>query len=455
MEAVNVKLGSKVKKDDVLAALQMTSLNAGIIQAQADLAAAEEDLDTLMNSTTPQAQALKALQDARTALDNYNYNFPATQAKAQADLLTAQTNLTTMTNRRTALNYARASQGDIDAAQASYNLAQKAVEDAQKNYNRVDHLRPTDPLRSLAQVRLADAEKKRDAALATLNWYVGKPTKDDMAKADANVGLAMATLAQAQDAWNLVKDGPDLTQLAILKAQITDAQRKYDQVKDGPSATAIQSAQARIMADQATLNVARLTAPFDGTITEVDVMAGDLVTPGELAFQIDDISSQYVDLEVSEVDIDKVKVGQTVDLTFDAVQEKEYAGVVDQIGLVSKVNAGAVNYLVTVKLTDPDGDILQGMTASASIVVGEKQAVLLVPSIAIRIENNQSVIDVLRGGKVTTVVIQTGLASNTQTEIVSGDVTAGDEAVINQAANTLLFERPGGGGGSFGGGGNQ
>lgn len=454
VRAVNVKLGSAVKANDVLAALEMASLNASIIQAQADLASAQDALDTLQKSTTPQAQALKAVQDAQTALDSYNYNFPATQAKAQADLLTAQTNLTTMTNRRTAMNYARASQGDIDAADASYNLAQKAVDDAQKAFNRVDELKPTDPLRAAAQVRLADAEKKRDAALSTLNWYLGKPTKDDIAKADANVGQAKATLAQAQDAWNLVKDGPDATQLAILKAQLDDAERRYEQVKDGPSATDLQTAQTRIVADQATLGMAQLTAPFNGVITEVDVMAGDLVNPGELAFQIDDMSKQYVDLEVSEVDINKVKVGQQVDLTFDAVTSKQYVGKVDQIGLVSKVNAGAVNYLVTVLLTDPDANIRQGMTGSASIVVGEKQDVLLVPTIAIRIENNQSLLDVRRNGQISTVVIQTGLASDSQTEIVSGDVRAGDEAVINQAVNSLLSGRPSGGG-TFGGGGNQ
>ena len=384
VKAVNVKLGSVVKRDDMLAALDLTSLNASIIQAQADLAVAQNALDTLMNSTTPQAQALKAVQDAQTALDSYNYNFPATQAKTHADLLTAQTNLTTMSNRRAALGYARASQGDIDAAGASYNLAQKAVDDAQKVYNKLSNLPATDPFRSAALVKLSDAEKKRDAALTTLNWYMGKPNNDDIAKADANLGQAMAALAQAQDAWNLVKNGPDAVQLAILKAQLADAQRKYDQVKNGPSDTDVKSAQARILADQATLSVAQLNAPFDGTITEVDVKAGDLIKPGGLAFQIDDLSSLFVDLEVSEVDINKVKVGQMVDVTLDANPGKHYNGKVDQIGLVSKVSVGAVNYTVIVKLTNPDADIRQGMTSSASIAVGEKQDVLLVPTIAIR-----------------------------------------------------------------------
>jgi HlyD family secretion protein len=436
---VKVKSGDRVSANDVLALLEPTSMNANIIQAQADLGSAQQALEDLMNSTSQQAQALQDMQDAQTALDNYNHNFPATQAKAQADLLTAQTNLKTMTDRRNALNYARASQGDIDAAEASYNMAQIAVDNAQKAYNQIDYLKPSDPRLAAALVNLSDAKKKRDAALAILNWYTGNPTEEDFSEADANLGQAKATLAQAQDAWNKVKDGPDATQLALLNARLTDAQRKYEKVKDGPSETEIQSAKARIVADQATLSVGQLVAPFDGTISEVDVMVGDLVQPGDLGYQIDDKSSQYVDLQISEVDINKVELGQPAILTFDGVAGKQYNGQVERIGMVGKVNAGAVDYIVSVKLTDVDSQVRQGMTVSASIIVGEKRDVLLVPSIAIRTENNQSVIDVLRAGKVTPVVIKSGLVSDTQTEIVSGDVKAGDEVVVTQATSTLPF----------------
>jgi HlyD family secretion protein len=453
---VKVKLGDQVKANDVLAMLEPASMSASIIQAQADLASAQQALDDLMNSTTQQAQALQDMQDAQTALDNYNYNFPATQAKAQADLLTAQTNLKTMTDRRNAMNYARASQADIDAAQASYNLAQNAVDNAQGDYDGLSDLLETDVRRSAALVKLSKAEKKRDAALDTLNWYTGNPTKDDISKADANLGNAKATLAQAQDAWNKVKDGPDATQLAILNAKLTDAQRNYERVKNGPSDTDIQSAKARIVADQATLSVGQLEAPFDGTITEVDVMIGDLVKPGDLGFQIDDISSQYVDLQISEVDINKVELGQSATLTFDGVSGKQYNGKVDRLGMVGKVNAGAVDYVVSVKLTDADSKVRSGMTASASIVVGEKKDALLVPSIAIQTVNNQTVIDVRRGGQVTQVVVETGLSSDTQTEILSGDVKAGDEAVVSQSGSSLITTGGTSGGGSpfNGGGGN-
>ena len=253
----------------------------------------------------------------------------------------------------------------------------------------------------------------------------------DPAPFEATLRQAKATLAQAQDAWNKVKDGPDPAQLAVLNARLADAQRKYERVKNGPSDTDIQSAKARIVADQATLSVGQLTAPFDGTITEVDVMAGDLVNPGDLGYQIDDNTSQYVDLKVPEADINKVELGQPAVLSFDGVPGKQYNGEVEKIGLVGKVNSGAVDYIVSVKMTDADSKVRQGMTVSANIVVGEKKDVLLVPSKAIRTVNNQSVIDVRRGEQIIPVVIQVGLTSDTQTEILSGDVAAGDEVVVN------------------------
>ena len=450
---VKVKLGDQVKTGDMLAQLEPTSMNASIIQAQADLASAQQALDDLMNSTTQQAQVLQDMQDAQTALDNYNYNFPTTRSKAYTDLISATWNLTTTINHRNNLNSLRATQAEIDAADLIYRQTKKEVDTFQQKLDALTILAVHDHTRRKAVHDLYEAQDRLADAFTVLNWYMSKPDANDIADANAEIEIARSNVAQAQDAWNKVKDGPDATQLAILKAKLTDTQRKYERVKNGPSDTDIQSAKARIVADQATLSVGQLAAPFDGTITEVDVMVGDLVRSGDLGFQIDDISSQYVDLQISEVDINKVELGQSATLTFDGVTEKQYNGKVDRLGMVGKVNSGAVDYVVSVKLTDADSKVRSGMTASASIVVGEKKDALLVPSIAIQTVNNQTVIDVRRGGQVTQVVVETGLSSDTQTEILSGDVKAGDEVVVSQSGSSLIT--PGGTSRSMFSGSNQ
>ena len=77
--------------------------------------------------------------------------------------------------------------------------------------------------------------------------------------------------------------------------------------------------------------MAYLIAPFDGTITQANPAAGDQVSAGTAGFRIDDLSHLLVDVQVSEVDINNVALGQPVTITFDAVQEKSYTGVVTSV----------------------------------------------------------------------------------------------------------------------------
>jgi HlyD family secretion protein len=113
-------------------------------------------------------------------------------------------------------------------------------------------------------------------------------------------------------------------------------------------------------------------------VDEVEVKTGDLVSPGDTAFRIDDLASVYIDLQVSEVDLASLKVGQQATLEFDALPEKVYSGEVTEIGMIGTNSQGVVNYPVTVKVTDADASILPGMTASVTIVVDEVEDALLV-----------------------------------------------------------------------------
>ncbi len=111
-------------------------------------------------------------------------------------------------------------------------------------------------------------------------------------------------------------------QLALAKAQLEDAQRAYDRVQGGPNSDDLSAAQARVDAAQAALSVAHITAPFSGTITQAQPTSGDQIALGTQAFRLDDLSSLLVDVQVSEVDINSVSVGQPVTITLDAVSGK-------------------------------------------------------------------------------------------------------------------------------------
>jgi len=125
-------------------------------------------------------------------------------------------------------------------------------------------------------------------------------------------------------------------------------------------------AEARISAAQAALDIVSITAPFDGVITSVEVLPGDLVSPGTVAFRIDNLNYLLVDVGVSEVDINQIKVGQPVTLAFDAVLGKEYQGEIVEVSPVGVQQQGLVSFEVTIEVIDADIDVRPGLTAAGN-----------------------------------------------------------------------------------------
>lgn len=236
--------------------------------------------------------------------------------------------------------------------------------------------------------------------------------------------------------------------LALAKAKLDDAQRTYDLLKDGNTAE-IAAAQARIDAAQATINLARVAAPFSATVTESYPLPGDQVSAGATAFRLDDLSSLYVDVEVSEVDINSVAVGQPVTLTFDAILGQEYHGEVVEVAQAGTVTNGVVNFKVTVELTDASADVRPGMTAAVNIVVEEMKDVVLVPNRSVRLVDGERVVYLLIDGQAVKKEIRLGSSSDTMSVVAVGDVKEGDTVILNPPS--AEFGPGNGPGGGFGG----
>ena len=236
--------------------------------------------------------------------------------------------------------------------------------------------------------------------------------------------------------------------LALAKAKLDDAQRTYDFLKDGNTAE-IAAAQARVDAAQATINLAIVTAPVAATVTESHPLPGDQVSAGATAFRLDDLTSLYVDVEVSEVDINSVAVGQPVTLTFDAILGQEYHGEVVEVAQAGTVTNGVVNFKVTVELTDASADVRPGMTAAVNIVVEEMKDVVLVPNRAVRLVNGERVVYLLVNGEAVKKEIRLGSSSDTMSVVAVGDVKEGDTVILNPPA--AEFGPGNGPGGGFGG----
>lgn len=219
--------------------------------------------------------------------------------------------------------------------------------------------------------------------------------------------------------------------LALAEAKLEDAKRELERLLKGEESDAVKAARARVAAAEATLNLAKLIAPFDGTVTQSNLVVGDQVAPGTVGFRVDDLSRLLVDVQVSEVDINSVAVDQRATLVFDAVLNKEYNGKVVEVGQAGDTIGGVVSFTVTVELTDADEQVKPGMTAAVSVIVEEVKDTLLVPNRAVRLVEGDRVVYILREGVPQPVKITLGASSDTMSVLISGDLNEGDLIVLN------------------------
>ncbi|HZD57482.1 MAG TPA: efflux RND transporter periplasmic adaptor subunit [Anaerolineales bacterium] len=449
---VSLQPGDLVQEDQELAALDPNTLSTEVIEARQELIDAQQSLDDLLNSKTQQAQALQAVGDAREALDSLKRTAAEDASQAQLALAEAEEAYEDALSTRQKMNYPHTTDElVIEKAETDYLLAKQAYKEALQQYNKVDQKRLTNPERVQALSRLVSAEQAMDEAFAIYNWYLLGYTDTEIAQADAELAVAKADLEAAQADWDRLQNGTSQAAIALTEATLADAQREYERVKDGPSQEDIDAAQAAVDAAQATLDHAQLLAPFTGTITQVDVKTGDLVSSGESAFRIDDLSSIYVDLEISEYDLASLEVGQPATLEFDAIPEVQYTGEVTEIGMVGTVSSGVVNYPVVMRITNADEHILPGMTASITIVVDQVEDALLVPNKAIRTSGDQKTATVLFEGQQITVPVTVGLVGDSMSEVTSDQLREGDAVVVSgSVASTTTTSNQSNG--NFGGG---
>jgi HlyD family secretion protein len=407
VDQVNVKTGDLVRAGDVLATLTQTSLSPQLILAQADLVSAQRALDDLMKSSAAKAQAQLTLANAQKALVDVQFKWDVQQPGNRASSTTL-----------------KAAESKLVVAEDNMNRAKGVYDSAPSS---------DEERKAQAYLNYAAAVQQYQSALASLNWYRGKPTDNDQAILDA--------------------------QLAQAEAAVADAQRAWDRVKDGPNPDDIAAAKARVASAQANVNIARIAAPFAGTITMVNIIPGDQVSPGTPAAGLADLTTYFVDVQVSEVDIDKVQAGQPVALTFDAIMDKSYTGKVTDIGMTGAIVQGVVTFEVTVQILDADPSVKPGMTAGVNILTTEINGVLVVPNRSVRTQDGERVVYVMRNGTPTPVKVKLGATSDTQSQVLPGDLKEGDEILVNPPTNSFMgggprgpFGEGGGGGGMFGGG---
>jgi len=410
VEEVFVKRGDEVNAGDPLAKLNTTSLELAVAKAEVSLDDAKTELAQTQNDIDADD-----LASARAALAS---------AQAKYDALLAGS-----------------TEDEITVAAADLRKAEVTLQDAQGAYDRVAYKGGVGA--SSEAIALQEATIDYATALANYNIAVAGATNEDLKSAEADIASAEATLN------NLLQGASD-EEIALAENAVRTAQLSLD--------SAIRD-----------LEEATLYAPMDSTVTAVNIQKGERTTEssgdGNVAIVLTILDPLHIDVEVDEIDVPLIDIGQAAVVSVDALPNESLSGAVSEIAPVPvSVGDGIVSYEVSVTLNEQHAKARPGMTANVSIETERRTGVLLIPSTYVQIDDVTSQTYVEKRGPDGTAIraeVTLGERSGQNVEVVSG-LTDGDvvfapegtAAVSTQATTNGTQVRMGvpGMGGMMGGG---
>ncbi len=429
-----VNVGDKVQAGQILARLDTgksdQDIALALAQAQLNVIENQQAVDDLTDSAEMDAaQALKDVEDAQQASDDLqNSNLPLAQAQqAVADAQEAANEAQRLYNNVRST----ADQNYIDEANAELVLADKNLREAQSKYNEYAKKPDNDLEKANRQLKLSSVQAAYDSALRNYNSLTSIGSDIALQTTEANLAAANATLADAQRAYERVKDGPTQGEIALAQAQLAVAQAKYDTLKNGADPAANELAQAKLADAQAQLALAEedqpvmeLAAPMDGTILSIDASVGESVGNSAI-ISMADLSLPVLKIYMDETDLNRVVVGYKVNVVFDALPNSTFSGHVTTVD-PSLQSSGNVQTLVAEVQLDPNSfskpqSLPVGSSASVDVIGGETTNAVLVPVEALReISPGEYAVFVMTNGQPKLRVVTVGLMDYTSAEITSG-----------------------------------
>ncbi|MSQ24683.1 MAG: efflux RND transporter periplasmic adaptor subunit [Dehalococcoidia bacterium] len=293
---------------------------------------------------------------------------------------------------------------------------------------------------ALRKAKVATAEATLVAAKDVLAKMAAQGDASDIALKQAKVATSQATLAQAQEDLAKLKAGPDGVALSQKSLSLSEAQLALKKSQDN-------------------LAGAKLTAPFDGDVSSLPVLVGDTVTASTAAVVVIDPTALQVNAVVDEIDVLRVREGLQVRLTSDSLPGQTVRGAVASVSPVGQTSQGIVSFSIIISVTAPPqaARLLRGgLTMLATIVIQEKNDVLVVPARALSRRQGGAIVKVVEAdGTRSDRTVTIGMSDGARVE-VTGGLAEGDKVVVPARAaggTQQQFQFGAGGIGGLGGAG--
>lgn len=392
-------LGALVYAGEVLAELNISDLAAQLHSAQAGLTITEQQASASKNNLAN----VIAQQDAivASAWQSMHSNFAAVPSDA----------FTTNPPPIISGSYT----GTVDGSYKISVYASSAPGGASFNYSGLES-------------GTESVTTNTDVPLGTHGLFVRFP---DSVTASSYVG-SVWTVDVPNTRWsnyaNALKDYQ--TTLETRGKAIADAQASVGVGNVSPVTDAkIAQARASIDSARAKIQNARIIAPISGIVTQFDAKVGQLASPSTPLVSLIGNGGFEVDAGVSETDVGKLAVGNTVTMTLDAFSNETFSGKVFYIAPAQTNTQGVISYQIKISFEKPDPRLKSGLTANITIQTKQKNDVLILPQYAILQNDNGTFVETLVGKTVTTIPITLGIQDQEgNVEILSG-VTLGEQVI--------------------------
>jgi len=392
VKEILVDIGEPVKKDQVLARLEDDELQLQLKQAKTNQKLAEANLAKakIPADETDIAAARAQLVSARAQA--------AAARAAYQDLLRGPT----------------AAQRKV--AEAQLKRAEAALKHAQEAYNEIASMPNASMLPQAIQLQQATIDY--ETAKANLVVTLAPATASQKAQALAQVAAADAAVAQAEASLERLLNGARPTDLAVLETQVEQA------------GIGVESAELALRNTQ-------LISPIDGVVGIINIRTNEFPNPSLPAMVVADPVGFHIKLNVDELDIGHIEVGQTALITVDALDDAQLTGVVTRIAPVANTSpvggSAIVTYEVIINLDPTDQPLRSGMTATVAIVTDKAEDVIVIPNRVMHLNESTRTpyVEKLVNDVPTRVDIVLGLRNEQYSEVVSG-LEEGDQLAIRR-----------------------
>lgn len=412
----------------------IVNIKARISQANtnAQVAAAQEEARKQADATAAQAARAEAVQKAYAAAQKKYQNETLPAYQTQLNTLADEMNQAQTTYNQTETDYQMAFQtwsseqsdenaAALDVAESARNDAQIAYQNAKSAYEDYKTQKPAAPaMNDVNSEIISDGNEAdsifSDSAETVMNNGSDMTVTADTSALEAELEKASNTLAELQSRLSSQQAVAESDPSAVTaeekeKMEITNNLSELDQMS---AQELVEAAKKGIKAD------------FNGVITKVSVVEGATTALGTELFTLQNTDKINVNVNVSKYDYDKLKEGQSADIT---LAGKTYEGEVTSISHVATQNEkGASLISADVRIKNPDDDIFLGVDAKVTIHAEEADDVVVLPSEVVNIGKDGSFCYVIENGVITRRDIITGISSDDYVEVTAG-IKEGDEVI--------------------------